>query len=150
MVYTNGVNMENLSMKKLYVGCSLTQANEAFKESIRGLKDTLRSDYTVLDFASAHIKDPTPKMVYDRDIRDCVVNCDIFLAICDLPSLGLGYEMATAIEKLDTPTLGVAHKDANVSRLILGIQQPCFSFTRYETLDQIPALLRSFAREKGL
>lgn len=135
-------------MKKLYVGCSLLHAPDSFRESVKELKALLQSEYEVLEFVGR--LDVPSEEIYQWDIHKQVHSCELFLAICDLPSLGLGYEMATAIEKLGTPTLGVAHKDANVSRLILGIQQPCFSFARYESLDQIPALLRNFAQEKGL
>ena len=37
------------------------------------------------------------------------------LAICDYPSLGLGYEIATAVERQGIPVLAMAHKDSVIS-----------------------------------
>ena len=85
-------------MKKLYVGCSLTLAPESFRQSVEELKNKLRADYEVFDFLG--LVKGTAKDVYEWDIHHCVAKCDLFLAVCDYPSLGLGYEMGVAVEKL--------------------------------------------------
>ena len=134
-------------MKKLYVGCALTHAPEEFRQRISALKDRLRGDYEVLDFFWNLNKPGTPKDIYEWDINKCVAECDAFLAVCDFPSLGLGYEMATVVEKLSKPTLAVAQADAKVGRIILGINQPHFRFARYTSLDEIPSMLNNFIAE---
>lgn len=116
----------------LYVGCSLTQAPEDFKEEIAALKEKLKEKYEVMEFLG--LVDGTEQDVYRWDIHECVGKCDIFIAFCDLPSIGLGYELGTAIEKLETPTLMLAQTDAKVTRLVIGVDQPHATFSRYESL----------------
>jgi len=130
-------------MKKLYVGCALTHASEEFKAGVESVKDELRKDFEVLDFLG--LVAGTAQDVYQWDIHNCVEKCDIFVAITDHPSLGLGYEMATAVEKLGKPTLALAHTDAKIGRIVLGIEQPHYSFERYNSLSDIPRLVKAFA-----
>lgn len=134
-------------MKKLYVGCALTLAPESFRKSVGDLKDSLRAEYDMLDFLG--LEKGTPHDVYAWDIEHCLASCDIFLAICDLPSIGLGYEMATAVEKLAKPTLAVAHTDSAVGRLFVGIEKEHYRFERYESMDRISALLAEFVRDQA-
>ncbi|HVS79118.1 MAG TPA: hypothetical protein VHD84_02425 [Candidatus Saccharimonadales bacterium] len=139
--------------KKLYVGCALTHATEEFRASIEKLKGTLRAEgYVILDFFWVKEADPTPKDVFEWDIRNCVKNCDGFVAICDHPSLGLGYELAEAAN-LGKPILGVAHKDTKVTRLILGAADvlPNFQFERYGNLDKdiVPLVNKWLAKTLG-
>lgn len=124
-----------LKKLKIYVGCSLTHAPYEFRKAVENLKQALRMKYEVLEFLG--LVNGTPKDVYEWDLKECVAECDFFLAICDHPSLGLGYELATAIEKLHKPVLGVAHRDAHVTRLILGITQTNFIFRRYFELEEV-------------
>ena len=86
----------------------------------------------------------TARDVYQWDIGRCVATCDAFIAICDFPSLGLGYELATAVEKLRKPTLALAQNDAKISRLILGIESPHYRFTRYAMTTEIPKIIEEF------
>ena len=127
---------------KIYIGCSLTQAPEDFKVSIETIKNDLRSDHEVMDFIGTIAG--TPADVYHWDIHECVTKCDAFIAICDLPAIGLGYELSVAVEKLHKPTLALAHKDAKVSRLLLGIEQPHYVFERYNSFQEIPDRIRAF------
>jgi hypothetical protein len=129
---------------RLYVGCSLTHASEEFKQRIDNLKDALRKDFEVLNFLG--LVEGTPQDVYQWDIHNCVASCDLFLAVCDFPSLGLGYEMGTAVEKLSKPTLAVAQEESKVGRFFLGIQQPHYSFMRYKNIEDIPALIKEFSK----
>lgn len=130
-------------MKKLYVGCSLTQAPEEFKTAVENLKNELRKDFEILDFIG--LTAGTPTDVYKWDIHECVAKCDVFIAICDLPAIGLGYELAVAVEHLGKPTLALAQKDAKVTRLVLGIDKPNYTLTRYKTMEEIPQLIKNFA-----
>jgi hypothetical protein len=125
---------------KLYVGCSLTHASDEFKTSVENLKKTLRmGGYEVFDFVG--LVNGTPKDVYNWDIGHCIKDCDAFIGICDFPSIGLGWEMNEAI-RLGKPSLGVAHNDAHVTRLVIGAAEvePNFRFERYKDLvkDVIP------------
>ncbi len=88
-----------------------------------------------------------PHDVYIHDINKCVRKCDLLVAICDYPSIGLGYEMATQGEARHRPILAVAHKEALISKLIIDTRTPGYEFKRYEKLldvyHMIIAKLRS-------
>ncbi len=126
---------------KIYVGCALTHASDEFRTSISKFKEKLTPDFEVMDFLWAKqdpLKDPRdfdPKDVYEWDINGCVKNCDLFVAICDEVSLGLGYEMGTAVEKYSKPVLALLKKGKKLTRLIEGIQDPNFSLREYEDLN---------------
>ena len=116
-----------------------------FKKEIENIKNILRKEYEVMDFVG--LVAGTPHDVYQWDIHRCVATCDVFIAICDFPAIGLGYELGVAIEKLHKPTLALAREDAKISRLMLGIEEPHYRFTRYKTTEDIPAIIKDFIKE---
>src|SRR5436305_766185 len=104
-------------MKKIYVGCSLTHSPDEFRDAIDLLKKKLAEKYEVLEFLGL-IKG-TAQEVFDWDTK-CVRGCDLFLADCTYPALGLGYEIGVALEN-NKPTIAIAGKEAKVTRLLLGV-----------------------------
>jgi hypothetical protein len=126
----------------IYFGCALKHAPEDYKESIRSLKDKLSTleGIEILEFVVK--PGATPKEVYENDITQHVMNCDLMIADFSHPSLGLGYEVATMIEKRNKTVIGFAHKDAKVSSLILGIQNKNFSFQTYSDMSEIFDLVK--------
>lgn len=132
-------------MLNIYVGCGLTQAPLPFCAEVDALKEELRAHAVVYNFMG--IFDGTPLTVYQRDIHECVAGCDAFIAISDFPSMGLGYELGVAVEKLCKPTLSLASVDSKISRLIIGIAQPHYRFARYRTKEERFALCLAFIRE---
>lgn len=121
---------------KIYVGCALTHASQDFRDSISIFKDWLRANYEVLDFTG--VLDGWTILstdIYTHD-RHCVINSDLFIAECSYPSTGLGYEIATAIEN-NKKLLLIAHRDALVTRMILGIPEHKAKMVRYNNLDDI-------------
>lgn len=122
---------------KIYVGCALTHATEDFRQSIELLKKSLRSHgHEIMDFM--WVKGVTdPVKIYKWDIEHCVKTCDGFVAICDHPSLGLGFELGEAA-RLKKPTLLLAQNDALVARVITGAAEVLnnFDLKRYESLDK--------------
>jgi len=128
--------------KKLYIGCALTHLpkdkESDFLRMIEEIKKKLGDSFEILEFLSAG-KNPEalPLEVYTHDIKNSVCKADALLAICDHPSLGLGYEISTAVEKCGIPVLAMAHKDVFVSRLIRGIDHPNFKFMHYDSSDDI-------------
>lgn len=131
---------------KLYVGCSLSHATEEFKNSVEEFKRDLRREgYEVFDFVG--LVNGTASDVYKWDLQHCVGECDAFVAICDEPSIGLGWELATA-QQLGKSILALAHTDAKVTRLLLGAaeQEPNVRFERYAQLkDAIPLVAEVLA-----
>jgi hypothetical protein len=61
-----------------------------------------------------------------------------------LPSIGLGYELGTAVEKHHLPTLAVAHVDSKVTRLVLGISDPMFHFERYTEMAEVIEMVKQY------
>lgn len=121
----------------IYVGCALKHAPEEYKEQIRLLKQKLATikGLHVLEFVEN--QKATPHEIYRNDISHCVMNCDLMVADFSFPSLGLGYEVATMIEKRNKLVIGFAHKNAVVSSLILGIPNENFSFQYYSEINEI-------------
>ena len=74
-------------MAVIYVGCALSQASEVFKDRVAEFKRSLSENHEVLEFVLA--KDVSDEFVFLND-AGCVERCDIFLAITDLASQGLG------------------------------------------------------------
>lgn len=136
------------SRVKLYIGCSLTQAPAGFAEAVQELKSQLSRTYEVLDFLG--LTKGTPTDVYHWDISRNIATCDLFVAICDHPAIGLGYELATAVEKYGKPVLAVAQADTRVTRIVMGIDHPGYSFERYKSLSDVPALIEHKLSSSGL
>lgn len=130
-------------MKKLYVGCSLAHASGIFKREVKDLKGKLRGSYEVLEFMDPKTVQ-TSIQVFENDTRQ-IIKCDVFLAICDLPSLGLGYEMAYA-NSINKPVIAVAHEDSNVSRMILGVTADKFKLVRYKRLDEVVSFMEKMLK----
>jgi nucleoside 2-deoxyribosyltransferase len=128
---------------KIYVGCSLTQATEEFRNAIETMKNQLREKYEILDFIG--LMNGTEKDVFEWDTK-CVKTCDLFVADCTYPATGLGYELGVAIET-NKPILSVAHKDAKISRILLGVTNPNYTFKRYDDVLDIVGFIEEKVKE---
>jgi hypothetical protein len=118
----------------VYVACSLTHAPQEFREKIEIFKQKLRSVCNVLCFLG--IDGHPPHKIYDFDINKCVRKSDLVVAICDLPSIGLGVEMGTQIEARRMPCLALAHEKSHVTCFVLDTRQPHYEFRRYRDLEK--------------
>ncbi|MCF7819923.1 MAG: hypothetical protein K9M44_00425 [Candidatus Pacebacteria bacterium] len=118
---------------KVYVACALTHAPESFKLEVEKFKEKLSKICHMLYFKGISDKN-SPREVYLHDIRACVEEAGLVVAICDHASIGLGYEIAVQAEKKQGAVLAVASKDALVTKLILDPPLKDFSFRRYENL----------------
>lgn len=130
--------ISNLMKKKIYIGSSLTHAPEEFKTAIETLKKNLRNDYEILDFIG--LVNGTPEDVYEWDLN-CVKSCDLFVADCTYPAIGLGMEIGIAIS-YNKNTLVIAHTDAKVTRIVLGITHPNFTLKRYSDHNEVLEFLK--------
>lgn len=134
---------------KLYVGCSLARATEEFRQSVEQLKVEIRKKgYEVFDFVG--LVKGTPRDVYEWDIDHCVKDCDVFVAICDEPSIGLGYELHEAV-RLKKPILAVAHEDSVVTRMLIGAAEvkPTLTFQRYrDFMHDVPGMIETFVKQQ--
>jgi hypothetical protein len=110
---------------EVYVGCGLTHAPEEFRISVEGLKEVLRQKrgYEVYDFVG--LENGTPADVY-------------------------AWEIGTAVEKHQKPTLAVAHKDTHITRLVPGAAEagaPNYRFRRYNDLMEVPDYIAEMLEE---
>ncbi len=127
-----------MKKKKLYIGCALTHASEEFKTAIETLKAELRHDYEILDFIG--LVKGTPQDVFAWDLH-CVRASDLFVADCTYPAIGLGMEIGTALAE-NKKMLVIAHEDAKVTRIVLGITHPRVTFKRYGNHAEVIAMIR--------
>jgi|SRR5687767_9411936 len=133
----------NKEKKRLYVGCGLTLSSQEFKDQVEALKTELRKDWDVLEFLG--LVAGTAADVYRRDIVENVGSCDAFVAIADEPSIGLGYELAIAVEQHRKPVLATAHTSSRITRMLLGAAEvhPNMAFEPYEDMvTGVPELVR--------
>ena len=129
-------------MKKLkvYVGCALTHSTEEYRQQIADFKDRLRElpNVEVLDFVG--LENATSEEVYEHDIHYCVATCDLFIAECSHPAIGLGYELGVAVDGWKKPTIAFFGKDIKVTRLVQGLlckRNPHFESAYYSSLDEL-------------
>lgn len=126
----------------VYFGCALKASSEEYKQFVTEVKARLRSELglNIMEFLVG--PGTTPEMVFQNDIIGCVAKCDFMIADFTHPSTGLGYEVATVIEKYGKQVIGLAQRREDVSRLILGISHPQFSFDTYATVDDVVKVVR--------
>jgi hypothetical protein len=131
---------------KIYVGCALTsvpsEKRAEFETRVNEVKKMLKADHEVLEFVG--LTNGTSRDVYMHDIHDCVAKADLFIALCDYPGTGLGYELCYAIEVKNIPTLALVQKDATVTRLVEGIQSQKFTFGRYINTTDLLAQVQAW------
>ena len=101
------------------------------------LRTKLKEKYETLDFVG--LEKGTAQDVYNWNTK-CVRDADLILAICTYPSIGLGIEIGLALE-IQKPVLAVASKDALITRMVLGMNGPTCTFARYDTLDDVVAMV---------
>ena len=66
-----------------------------------------------------------------------------FLAVCDLPSIGLGYELGTAVETWSADAC--CRTCRQQTRLVLGIDHPLFRFERYHEMAEVVEMVKRYA-----
>lgn len=105
---------------------------------------------------SAHVADPDaleaerdmpPRAVFERDTH-WVKEAEALIAEVSTPSLGVGYEIALAVQ-LGKPVLCVYRAGLRVSKMITGNTAPRLTVTAYssdaELDDQVDAFLNGLA-----
>jgi hypothetical protein len=118
---------------RVYVACSLTHATSVFRQEIEVFKKHLALLCHVLSFLGweSGAKSST---IYSYDIEECVYKSDLVVAICDLPSIGLGMEIGTQVEARKKPCLFIAREGVLVTDMVLDVPRPGAEFRRYRDL----------------
>ncbi|HLD03959.1 MAG TPA: hypothetical protein VJC17_04260 [Candidatus Dojkabacteria bacterium] len=127
----------------IYLGCALTLAPKSFTDEIINLKQILKKKYAILEFLG--VVKGTPKDVFIRDTK-CVKDCDLFVAECSYPAIGLGYEIGMAIYE-KKPILTLANINTHVTRMVQGISVPRYKFVRYNNISEVPLIIDNFIKE---
>lgn len=130
-----------MSKPKLYVGCSLIHAPKEFITSVENLKLKLAKSFEILDFFGLTDELDSTK-IYNHD-RKCVLNSDVFLAICDFPSTGLGMEIGFAVENKKNIVIAYNSK-SKITRMALGIPATSkLQFCQYQDMSEIGEFLEN-------
>ena len=112
----------------------MTHASEEFKVEIKELKKTLSPKFEIIQQDEPALD--TPRKMFEFDTNS-IKGCDLLLAECSLPSIGLGFEIATALQH-NKPVLAIMNQAAKVSKFILGISDHRFSLVSYNSINEIP------------
>jgi 2'-deoxynucleoside 5'-phosphate N-hydrolase len=89
----------------------------------------------------------TRSKVYDRN-WDVVHNAKLIVAEVTNPSTGTGIEIGWAL-KLDKPLICLAHKDADVTSMVLGpVHQGKMDFIKYENEEDALMQLKTLIEKK--
>jgi len=100
---------------------------------------------------SAHVADPAaleaekdmpPHEVFERDTR-WVKECAAMMAEVSTPSLGVGYEVALAVQ-LGKPVLCVYQSGVRLSKMIIGNSAPNLAVMNYSNLAELDEQIDKF------
>ncbi len=91
-------------------------------------------------------KSLTPEEVYDRDLR-WLKEADLLIAEVSNPSLGVGYEIARALE-MEKPVLCVVQKGIFLTKMITGNKDPRLTVKEYSTWNELKDILIHYLNER--
>ena len=84
--------------------------------------------------------------IYDQD-TSWLRECDLVIAECTHPSLGVGYEMAYA-EKYGKPVyIFYRHQETQLSAMLTG--DPYFHIQSYETKEELLTMIHEILQQKN-
>jgi len=86
----------------------------------------------------------TPKDVYERDVK-WIRECDVLIAEVGIPSHGVGYEIAYALNA-GKPVLCLAQEGRRVSKMITG--NSALEMKTYSTFEDAISLVRQFLSKR--
>ncbi len=132
----------------IYFACSITGGRE-FESVYQEIVAALTSDGN--EIPTSHLVQSevvekerllTPQDVYERDVN-WIKNCDTVIAEVSVPSHGVGYEIAFALN-IGKPVLCLHHKDRKVSKMISGNSDSKLTVQAFETVTDAISRARDF------
>ncbi len=120
-------------MKKVYLASSLTQSSGELKTIVEELKTKLRTACRMFEYFG--LGPGQAREVYLHD-KKCIDESDFVVAECSQPSLGVGYEIGYALSA-GKKVYAFAKEGIVVSRMIIGITDPNFTYQTYKNVDEI-------------
>lgn len=131
----------------IYFACSITGGRE-FQPVYRGLVEGLLSmghEVPTAQLAGPGLSSEAvlaPRVVYERDTA-WIRACDALIAEVSVPSHGVGYEIAFALEQ-DKPVLCLCRAERPLSKMISGNPHSDLHVFVYEGLEQALNEVSSF------
>jgi hypothetical protein len=104
---------------KIYIGYSLNAPN-SFLDFVNKLEVKLSFDYPIIENISNDLKDPSK--IYNHYLES-ILNCDIFIAVCDYSCVRIGCQITLAIEKYCKNTLIVCKEGSTIDNIVIGSAQ---------------------------
>lgn len=136
----------------IYFACSITGGRE-FEMIYQQIVAALESDGHVIPtshLAQSEVMQQeriiSPLEVYERDTA-WIMNCDVLVAEVSIPSHGVGYEIAFALQA-KKPVLCVHQEDRRVSKMITGNPDPLLRVRSYAAVNDGIREIRNFLKEK--
>jgi nucleoside 2-deoxyribosyltransferase len=132
----------------IYFACSITGGREfesIYQEIVAALTldgHEIPTSHLVQSDVQENERLLTPNEVYNRDV-DWIRKCDVLIAEVSVPSHGVGYEIAIALD-LGKPVLCVHQANRKVSKMITGNPDSALSVLSYPNPDEAVSLIRAF------
>jgi nucleoside 2-deoxyribosyltransferase len=135
----------------IYFACSITGGRE-FESVYQAITKALLSDGH--EVPTAHLAESgvkalegqlNPCEVYERDIF-WIRECDALVAEVSTPSHGVGFEVASALNR-DIFTLCVYKEGRSISKMLTGNSHPRLKVIGYHDSEDAVAKIRSFLKQ---
>jgi hypothetical protein len=103
-----------------------------------------------------HVADPdvpdsesaiAPRRVFERDVA-WMLESDVVIAEVSTPSLGVGYEIASALQ-MGKPTLCVYRHGLQISKMITGNTSPTMTLATWDELPDLDRHIETFLAGNG-
>ena len=136
----------------IYFACSITGGRE-FESVYQEIVSKLLADGHVIP--TSHLAQAeamqgerilSPRDVYERDVK-WIQDCDVLIAEVSVPSHGVGYEIAYALQ-LRKPVLCIYQQGRSVSKMITGNPDPAQMITSYLTVEEAVIEIRTFLAQQ--
>lgn len=132
----------------VYFACSITGGRE-FEAVYQQIVAALEADGHIIPtshLAQAEAMEGerllTARDVYERDVN-WIRNCDALIAEVSVPSHGVGYEIAFALQ-IGKPTLCLSQQGRKVSKMITGNPDPALRVMTYKTVEEAVQILLDY------
>jgi nucleoside 2-deoxyribosyltransferase len=135
----------------IYFACSITGGRE-FEPVYQEIVSALESDgheiptsHLVRSEVMENERILAPHDVYERDVN-WIKNCDVLIAEVSVPSHGVGYEIAFALN-IGKPVLCIHQKERRVSKMITGNPDLTLTVKSYSDIEDAIMQMRTFLRK---
>jgi len=132
----------------IYFACSITGGRElesTYQQIVAALiadGHEIPTSHLAQSEVIENERELTPHYVYERDVN-WIKNCDVLIAEVSVPSHGVGYEIAFALE-IGKPVLCIYETGRKVSKMIIGNHDPALITKSYANLEEAISLVRAF------